>query len=83
MVIALRNPLHPDRIRRRADFQGLPRLLGLLAILVVSVGTLTASADEWEITPASEQALNRGLRWLARNQGPQGNWTSDDLGLVS
>ncbi len=37
----------------------------------------------WEMTPASEQAVERGLAWLARNQTAQGNWESDDLGLVS
>ena len=37
----------------------------------------------WEITPESQQALDRGLEWLAQNQGPEGNWTSNDLGLVS
>jgi len=37
---------------------------------------------DWEITPGSELALRRGLDWLARNQGPQGNWESNDLGLV-
>lgn len=40
-----------------------------------------ADAD-WEITSESEQALERGLAWLARTQGPQGNWESNDLGLV-
>lgn len=40
------------------------------------------SPDE-EITPASELALEQGLEWLARNQGPEGNWGSNDLGLVS
>jgi len=35
-----------------------------------------------ELTPAGEIALTRGLDWLARNQGPQGNWESNDLGLV-
>lgn len=38
---------------------------------------------EWEITAESEAALERGLAWLARNQGPDGNWDSNDLGLVS
>lgn len=38
---------------------------------------------DWEITPESEAALERGLAWLARNQGPEGNWDSNDLGLVS
>ncbi|MAD80943.1 MAG: squalene--hopene cyclase [Pirellulaceae bacterium] len=37
---------------------------------------------DWETTPESEQALERGLQWLADNQGPEGNWTSNDLGLV-
>jgi hypothetical protein len=35
-----------------------------------------------EITPESEVALDRGLEWLARNQGNEGNWGSNDLGLV-
>ena len=38
---------------------------------------------DWEITRESEQALARGLEWLVRTQGPQGNWESNDLGLVS
>lgn len=38
---------------------------------------------EDELTPQSEVALERGLEWLARNQGPEGNWGSNDLGLVS
>jgi hypothetical protein len=37
---------------------------------------------DWEITPQSELALERGLEWLARNQGREGNWESNDLGLV-
>ncbi len=37
---------------------------------------------ELEITEESEAALQRGLQWLARNQGPEGNWESRDLGLV-
>lgn len=43
----------------------------------------TAFAEgEWETTVESEAALARGLEWLARNQGPEGNWDSNDLGLV-
>lgn len=38
---------------------------------------------DWEITPESEKALERGLDWLARHQGSQGNWESNDLGLVA
>jgi hypothetical protein len=39
--------------------------------------------DDGEITAASEAALDRGLAWLAKNQGAEGNWGSNDLGLVS
>lgn len=55
------------------------------AALAASAGdaAFVRAADDWEITPKSEQALDRGLEWLARNQGPQGNWESNDLGLVS
>ena len=38
---------------------------------------------EWEVTPQSTAALQRGLAWLAQNQGPEGNWQSTDLGLVA
>ncbi len=38
---------------------------------------------DWEITPQSEAALARGLAWIAQNQGAEGNWQSNDLGLVS
>jgi hypothetical protein len=35
------------------------------------------------VTPESRQALARGLAWLERTQGREGNWGSNDLGLVS
>jgi hypothetical protein len=43
-----------------------------------------AAADDgdWEITPESEAAVERGLAWLAANQEAAGNWGSNDLGLV-
>jgi hypothetical protein len=55
------------------------------AVLVqlASMPSAARAEGEWEITPQSEEALNRGIEWLARNQGPEGNWTSNDLGLVS
>lgn len=49
--------------------------------LVVLAGPVAAQG-EWEVTPESELALERGLAWLARNQTAQGNWESNDLGLV-
>ncbi len=61
-----------------------PLLIAPLAVAVLLAGSLPARAEgEWETTAESEQALERGLEWLARNQGPQGNWESEDLGLVS
>jgi hypothetical protein len=53
-----------------------------LGIVFASAGRLRAQG-EWEITLESEQALERGLRWLDQNQGAEGNWSSNDLGLVS
>ena len=55
------------------------------AVLVqfASLPSATRAEGEWEVTPQSEEALKRGIEWLARNQGPEGNWTSNDLGLVS
>jgi hypothetical protein len=55
----------------------------LTAIVIVCLPIPARAEGEWEITAESEQALNRGLEWLAKNQGPQGNWDSNDLGLVS
>ncbi|MBI1374695.1 MAG: squalene--hopene cyclase [Phycisphaera sp.] len=56
--------------------------LGTVLAVFLSPATLLAEGD-WEQTPASEEASDRGLEWLARNQGEAGNWDSDDLGLVS
>ena len=55
----------------------------VLLLLATSVSASSVLAEgEWEVTPASERALQKGLEWLARNQGPEGNWNSNDLGLV-
>lgn len=52
-------------------------------LLILAMLAPPAFAEgEWEVTPESELALDRGLEWLAQNQGPQGNWESNDLGLV-
>jgi len=55
----------------------------LLAGLCLEGTSLYADNGEWEITPASEKSIDRGLEWLAKNQGSAGNWGSRDLGLVS
>jgi len=60
--------------------------LAVGAAILLGTALLPAPAlaeGDWEITRESEQALARGLEWLLRNQGPQGNWESNDLGLVS
>jgi len=57
-------------------------VIGLL--LLAGVPSERALAQgEWEVTSQSERALEEGIRWLANNQGAEGNWTSNDLGLVS
>jgi hypothetical protein len=57
------------------------RILAL--VLVAHSGSIAAAGGDSEITPQSREALTLGLDWLARNQGPDGNWESNDLGLVS
>jgi len=54
----------------------IPLLIGVMAVPVRAQG-------DWEVNVESELALERGLAWLARTQGAQGNWESNDLGLVS
>lgn len=57
----------------------------ILAAVLAGVFSGAAWAEgDWETTPASEAALARGLAWLAhaKNQGRDGNWQSNDLGLV-
>jgi hypothetical protein len=67
----------------------MPRFVVLGLIVLVPVFSPLFSArpalaeGDWEITPESRVALNRGLEWLARSQEPEGNWSSNDLGLVS
>ena len=57
-------------------------LVLLLTLAVMLSASPVLAQGEWEITPQSEEALRRGLDWLAANQGPEGNWGSNDLGLV-
>jgi hypothetical protein len=57
----------------------------IVLFLAVCAGIAPTIADDGadEITPQGEAALERGLAWLAKNQGTEGNWGSNDLGLVS
>jgi hypothetical protein len=55
----------------------------VLSIALLGGRAYSAPDGDWEITPQSEAALAHGLEWLALNQGPDGNWGSNDLGLVS
>jgi hypothetical protein len=57
--------------------------LTLALAFSVSLSGVVRADNLNEITPESEEALERGLAWLARTQGPEGNWESNDLGLVS
>jgi hypothetical protein len=67
----------------------MPRLLAgwlvaiVLILLTVGIARPAAAEGDWEITPQSEAAVSQGLEWLAKNQGTEGNWASNDLGLVS
>src|SRR5688572_25809311 len=52
-------------------------------VLIPFLAGSAPAQDPDEITPQSEAALERGLTWLAKNQGADGSWGSADLGLVS
>jgi hypothetical protein len=63
----------------------IPITLGSVTFLATAIAFARPAGAEgaWEITPASQRALQGGIEWLAKNQGPEGNWQSNDLGLVS
>lgn len=61
-------------------------VVAVLAAPLSDVASRRCAAQEptvREITPESRAALDMGLEWLALNQGADGNWGSNDLGLVS
>lgn len=66
------------------QLRGVPWFAAALALpaMLLPVSRLPAEGD-WEVTVESDQALQRGLEWLAATQGPDGSWTANDLGLVS
>ncbi|MEX2185722.1 MAG: squalene--hopene cyclase [Pirellulales bacterium] len=61
-----------------------PGITFVSALLITLLAASARGEGDWESTPESEAALQRGLAWLAhpKNQGSEGNWTSNDLGLV-
>ena len=81
----MKSPLHsPKRLPAVifARYQPWCALL-CIALLICAFPCLARGDSAWEITPQSRKALDRGLQWLQRNQGPEGNWTTNNLGLVS
>lgn len=59
----------------------------MVTLLAVGLAGLpagpAAAGARWEMTDAGREARDRGLAWLAANQGAAGNWDSNDLGLVA
>ena len=50
------------------------RHIALTVLLAASfIATPALGQFDGEITPQSEEALELGLEWLAKNQGPEGN----------
>ena len=80
-----------NNCQHRGSLQIVNGRVGVVAAAVVAIlllplashaqGPVPAAAHE--ITPESRAALDLGLEWLAANQGPEGNWGSNDLGLVA
>ena len=58
-------------------------ILALILSLLITPAMVHAEEGDWEITAKSELAVQRGLDWLAKNQGEAGNWGSNDLGPLS
>ncbi len=53
------------------------------ALLACALPGVARGDSSWEITPPGRKALDQGLQWLQHNQGPEGNWSTNNLGLVS
>ena len=76
----------PSRERAAGQSAGqLDRRTLLRSLLLLPAGAplLAQQQGQEEITSDSKRALRLGVQWLAKNQGPEGNWGSNDLGLVS
>src|SRR5215211_1188258 len=75
---------HSDKpaVRQRQPFPPIAMKRFIIFTLLLALAAPALGQDFEEITPESEAALDAGLAWLAKNQGPKGNWESNDLGLV-
>ncbi len=62
---------------------GKPVMCATLIAAILLPSVMARAEGQWEITAASQEAAKRGLEWLHKNQGKEGNWDSKDLGLVS
>ncbi len=60
-----------------------PFIIACCILSLAAAPPCARAEGEWEITRESDAALEKGIKWLAATQGPQGNWDSNDLGLVS
>ncbi len=69
--------------RTRTNATRLATLSILVSVTACSFTETALAQGEWEITPEGDTAVELGLEWLARNQGANGNWESNDLGLVA
>jgi len=72
-----------DTVPTPARAWRLPLVLAVVLACGIAGGMAVAADGDWEITPDSTAALDRGLAWLAANQTPAGNWGSNDIGLVA
>ena len=76
----------PVRSSRRSSHGQCPLAVLVAVLVAVRAGGVAAqppAPDEWEITPQSEAAIEKGLAFLAKKQGAAGNWGMNDLGLVA
>jgi hypothetical protein len=80
----LRRPKFTRRFSIALNSMRCSLILLICGLLIAGPGHEAAlGQSDDEITPGSEAALERGLAWLAKNQGMEGSWGSNDLGLVS
>ena len=76
-LVSCRPAAQPHEAAHRGPCQVHPWCASICAaLLVCALSSVSWGDSSWEITPQSRKALDRGLQWLQRNQGPEGNWTT-------